>query len=104
MQPMFRRASAALLGAAVLAGSFATSVAAVDPEPSDLHVFLNAPNGLQEHHPFSLTVQVNTASGDYETDATLDFDSDNGGASVTPSRSRGTSARSTTRRGPTTTS
>jgi hypothetical protein len=74
MQPTLRRAAAALLGATVLAGSIATTVAAVDPEPSDLHVFLNAPNGLEEHHPFSLTVQVNTLSSDSQTDATLDFD------------------------------
>lgn len=74
MQPTLRRASAALLGATVLAGSFATTALAADPEPSDLHVFLDAPNGLQEHHRFSLTVQVNTLSADYETDATLDFD------------------------------
>ena len=73
MKPTLRRASAALLGAAVLAGSFASTAAAVDPEPSTLT--LSFPAGtVQAHHSFVLEAQLDTLSGDFTTDASIDFE------------------------------
>lgn len=74
MQPMLRRASVALLGATVLAGSFATTVAAVDPEPSttDLSWIANGP--LQDNHPITIQASIQTAVNGWADNATIDFD------------------------------
>src|SRR6185295_10550687 len=72
MQPTLRRASAALLGATVLAGSFATTVAAADPSTTTMTIDTlgHAP---QENHAFKLTATVSPTPAGWDTDATIAF-------------------------------
>ena len=70
MKPMPRRLAAAV-GAVVLAASFATTAAAVDPDPSSTSLSVNSVT--QEHHPLVLTAVVSPATAGFDTDATIDF-------------------------------
>jgi hypothetical protein len=73
MQPTLRRASAALLGATVLAGSFATTVAAVDPAPSTTTLSI-VPGPQQDNHPVTLVASVDDGGvGGSADNATIDF-------------------------------
>src|SRR5262245_32880557 len=74
MQPTLRRASTAILAATVLAGSFAASAAAVDPEPSTtiLTWFANGP--LQDNHPSTIAAGIQTTVDGWADNATIDFD------------------------------
>ena len=75
MQPTLRRAAAALLGATVLAGSFATTVAAVDPEASTTTMSIDLlGHAAQDNHPFKLIATVSpTPAGWDSTGTTIDF-------------------------------
>lgn len=73
MQPTLRRAAAALLGATVLAGSFATTVAAVDPAPSTTTLSI-VPGPQQANHPVTLVASVDDGGvGGFTDSATIDF-------------------------------
>ena len=72
MKPALRRASAALLGATVLAGSFATTVAAADPSTTTMTIDLQG-HAAQVHHPFTLTATVAPTPAGWDTDATIAF-------------------------------
>lgn len=79
MKPALRRATAALLGATVLAGSFATTVAAADPSTTTMTIDLQG-HAAQVHHPFTLTATVAPTPAGWDTDATIAFvDADGSG-------------------------
>lgn len=67
------RSVAAVLGALVLAATFTATAVADDPVASDVQLTANASGPLQDNHPITL-VAVIISTGDYVTDATVDFD------------------------------
>ena len=79
MKPALRRATAALLGATVLAGSFATTVAAADPSTTTMTIDLQG-HAAQEHHAFTLTATVSPTPAGWDTDATIAFEDADGSA------------------------
>ena len=72
MKPALRRATAALLGATVLAGSFATTVAAADPSTTTMTIDLLG-HAAQEHHAFTLTATVSPTPAGWDTGTTIAF-------------------------------
>ena len=75
MKPMPRRI-AAIAGAVVLVGSFATTAVAADP--STVTLTLDTGGTIQANHAFTLTAAVAPATAGFDTDATIDFVDANG--------------------------
>ena len=74
MQPTLKRATAALLGATVLAGSLATTVAAVGPEASTTTMTIDLQgHAAQDNHPFTLTATVSPTPAGWDTGSTIAF-------------------------------
>ena len=80
MMPILRRV-VAVLGAAVIVASLATTVVAADPETSTTTLDrFDDGQPLQANHPIMLQATVSTLGADFATDATMDFDATEPGA------------------------
>ena len=79
MMPIPRRV-VAVLGAAVMVASLATTAVAADPETSTTTLARFNGQVLQANHPITLQATVTTLGADFATDATMDFDATEPGA------------------------
>lgn len=68
-----QRSLVAVLGAALLATSFATAAAAVDPVASTTTLSVAGGSATQDNHPLTLVAAVTPSDVDFVTDATIEF-------------------------------